>query len=135
MSTQFSLGKSLRRAAVYLGLFGCLIVAQTVSSQAATSESSVVASQAVMGADGATSDFCGSRCAISDNCDLVLTVQMEIGLPDEFGVAFEDDDSIEMLRVDIEQRLFGIDHEVIGPGIASHPERNIRSSISSPLLV
>jgi hypothetical protein len=135
MSIQFSLGKRLLRAAVLLGFLACLIATEAVSSQVATSESSVVASKATMGAGVATPDFCGSRCAISDNCDLMLTVPVEIGLPDEFGFAFEDDDSIEMLRVDIEQRTFGLDREVTGPRVASQTARNIRPTISSPLLV
>jgi hypothetical protein len=135
MSIQFSLGKSLLRAAVSLGFLGCLVAAEPGSSQVATSESSVVVSKAVMDAEVAMPGFCGSRCAISDNCDLILTAQMEFDPPDEFGVAFEDDDSVEMLRVDIEQRLFGIDHFVIGPRVASPTWRNIRSSISLPLLV
>ena len=136
MSIQFSLGKRLLRAAVSLGFLGCLIAAETGSSQAATSESSVVASKAVMGVDSAMPGFCGNRCANLNSCsDLMLTVQVEIGLSDEFGVVFEDDDSIEMLRVDIEQRTFGIDREVIGPGVTWKTARNIRPSISPPLLV
>jgi hypothetical protein len=110
------------------------MAAETVSSQVATSEFSVVASKAVMGAGVAAPDFCGS-CVILDNCDLILTAQLEIGLPDEFGIAVEDDDPIETFRVDIEQRLFGIDHFVIGPTVAAHSAQSIRSNISSPLLV
>ncbi len=64
-----------------------------------------------------------------------LTAQVKIGLPDEFGIALEDDDSIEMFRVDIEQRTFSFDREVIGTGFASKTARNIRPTISSPLLV
>lgn len=135
MSIQFSLEKRLLRAAVSLGFLGCFMAAETVSSQAATSESSVLASKAVMGAGVATPGFCGSRYAIADNCDLMLTAQLEIGLPDEFGVAFEDDDPVEMLRVDIQQRTFGVDQELIGPGVTSKTARNIRPSISPPLLV
>jgi hypothetical protein len=136
MSIQFSLGKRLLRAAVSLGFLGCLIAAGTVSSQAATSQPSVVASEAVMGAGVATPGSCGSRCANSNNCsDFMLTAQVEIGQPDEFGVALEDDDSLEMLRVDIQQRTFGLDRELIGPKIAVTTARNIRPSISLPLVV
>jgi len=135
MSIQFSLGKRLLRAAVSLGFLGCLIAAETVSSQAATSESAVVGSKAVTGAGAATPDFGKSRCAIPDNCNLRLTAQLEIGLPDEFGVALEDDDSIEMLRLDIQQRTFGIDRAVTGPRVVSKAVRSTRPSISPPLLV
>ena len=132
MSRQFPLGKMLLRAAVSLGFLGCLLAAE--ASQAAASESSVVAGKAVMGV--ATPGFCGNRCANPNNgSDLILSLQVEIDRPDEFGVAFEDDDSREMFRVDIEQRTFGIDRVLIGPRIAATTARNIRPSISPPLLV
>ena len=100
-----------------------------------------------MGAFGATPSFCGSRFAVFAgstyqgdalrfNCsDSMLTEPVEIGLPDEFGVALEDEDSIEMFRVDIQQRTFGIDRAVIGPKVASKVARNTRPNISPPLLV
>ena len=134
MSRQFPLGKRLLRVAVSLGFLGCVIAGET--SQAAASESSVAASKAVMGAGLATPGFCGNRCANpNEGSDLILALQVEIGLPDEFGVALEDDDSLEMLRVDIQQRTFGIDRELIGPRIAATTARSIRPSISPPLLV
>jgi hypothetical protein len=132
MSIQFSLGKRLIRAAVSLGFLGCLIAAGTLPSQAATSEVSVVASKAVIGGAVATPGSCGSRCA---NPNDMLTAQVEIGQSDEFGVAVEDDDSLEMLRVDIQQRTFGLDRKLIGLKIAVTTARNIRPSISPPLLV
>jgi hypothetical protein len=136
MSIQFSLGKRLIRAAVSLGFLGCLIAAGTVHSQAATSKSSVVATKAAISAGVAMPASCGSRCANRNNCsDLMLTAQVEIGQPDEFGVAVEDDDSLEMLRVDIQHRAFGLDRELIGLKIAVTTARNIRPSISPPLLV
>jgi hypothetical protein len=134
MSMQFPLGKWLLRAAVSVGFLGCVFFAET--GQAAAIGSSVVASKAVMGAGVVTPGFCGSTCATPNNgSDFVLTVHLEIALPDEFGVALEDDDSLEMLRVEIEQRTFGIDQELIGPRIASTPARNIRPSVSPPLVV
>jgi hypothetical protein len=136
MSIQFSLGKRLLRAAVSLGFLGWLIAAGSISSQAATSDSTVVTSKAVIGASMAMPSLGGSRCAMANNCsDLILSVQAEIGLPDEFGIALEDDDSIEMLRVDIQQRTFGIDRVGIGPRPASAGARNARPKISPPLLV
>jgi hypothetical protein len=64
-----------------------------------------------------------------------MSVQGEIGLADEFGVALEDDDSIEMLRIDIQQRTFGIDRVVVGPSLASTAGQRTRPNISPPLLV
>lgn len=65
----------------------------------------------------------------------MLTVQVEISLPDEFGVAFEDDDSLEMLRVDIQQCIGGIDWVELGPRVASKAASHTRPNISPPLLV
>lgn len=136
MSIQFSLGKRLLRAAVSIGFLGCLIAAATISSQAATSESTVVPSEALTSAGVATTSFGVSRCANPNNCsNLMLSVQVEIDLPDEFGVAIEDDDSIEMLRVDIQQGTFAIDRVVIGPSVASKSAQSTRPNISPPLLV
>ena len=70
--------------------------------------------------------------AIFPGSDSMLTDQMEIVLSDD-DVALED--SIEMLRVDIQQRTFGIDQVVIGPNVASKAARNTRPNISPPLLV
>ena len=135
MLTQSPLGKRLLRTAVSLVGLGCLIAGGTISSKAEVSESTVVPTKAGMGARVATPDCCESPYAIPDSSDLLVTAQREIGLPDEFGIAVEDDDPIEMFRVDFGQRLFGIDHIVTGPTVAAHTARNIRSSISSPLLV
>lgn len=159
MPIQFSFGNGLRRAAVSLGFLGCLIAEGKLDGQAATSERLPVTSEAALGACGATASFSGSRFgnlnnayvpppgavfagstyqgdSLRFNCsDSMLTGQVEIGLPDECGVAFEDDDSIEMFRIDIQQRAFGIDRVVIGPKVASQAARNTRPNISPPLLV
>jgi hypothetical protein len=65
----------------------------------------------------------------------MLGVQLEIGLPDEFGAALEDDDSIEMLRADLQQRTYGVDRVVPKPGVASNAAAHRRLNISPPLLV
>jgi hypothetical protein len=132
MSIQFPLSGRLLRAAVSLGFLGCLIAAETISNQGATSDSAVVASKAGAGASVEVRSFCASLGSCSD---LILSAQAEIGLSDEFGVALEDDDSIEMLRVDIQQRTFGIDQVVIGPRVASRAAQSPRTNISPPLLV
>lgn len=159
MPIQIPFGNGLLRTAVSLGFLGCLVAEETLHGQAATSEPLIVTSEAVMGVCGATPSFCGSRLAnltnayvpppravfagstyqddaLRFNCfDFMLTEQVEFGGPDEYGVAFEDDDSIEMLRVDIQRRTFGIDRVAIGPRMASRAARNMRPNISPPLLV
>jgi hypothetical protein len=125
---QFSFGNGLLRAAVslgfLLGFLGCLVAQETLYSQAATSQppNPVLAGSTYQ---GDALRFNGS--------DSMLTNQVEIGLPDDFGVALED--SVEMLRVDIQQCTFGIDQVVIGPKVASKAARIARPNISPPLLV
>ena len=136
MSIHFSLGNRLVRAAVSLGFFGCLAATETISSQAATSESSVATREATPAAYIGMPNFSGSRCTNPNNgSDLILTIQVEISLPDEYGVAFEDDDSIEMLRVNIQQRTLRIDRIGIGQKFASRSAQDMRPNISPPLLV
>ena len=83
--------------------------------------------------------FAGSTCKVDsfrfNGSDSMLTGLVEISAPEEFEVAVEDQDSIEMFRVDIQQRAFGIDRVVIGPEITSKVARNPRPNISPPLLV
>lgn len=158
---QFSFANRLLRAApslgFLLGFLGCLVAQENLSSQAAASEF-LVTNEAVVGVFEATPNFCGSRFAALNNspvrpwaifagttyqrgasrfncCESMLTEQMGIGQPDDFGVACEDDDSIEMLRVDIRQRTFDIDRVVIGPKVLLQAARNTRANISPPLLV
>jgi hypothetical protein len=65
----------------------------------------------------------------------MLTGLVETSAPDEFEIAVDDQDSIEVFRVDIQQRAFGIDQVVTGPELTSKIARNPRSNFSSPLLV
>lgn len=60
---------------------------------------------------------------------------MEIGMPDEFSVAVEDEDSIEMLRFEIQERIFAVDRAMIGQKIVSKVAQTTRPSLSPPLLV
>ena len=155
----FLFNDRLLRAAVslgfLLGFLGCLVAQQTLRSQPATSEPRLVASEAVFGAGGTTPGFPCCRLASPNKADVVspraafesayrgdalpldsmLTGQVEIGLPDDFGVALEDEDSIEVFRLDIQQRTFGVDHAVIRPKVASKATWNTRPNISPPLLV
>lgn len=86
-----------------------------------SSEHLTVASETSIGAFGATPS--------------ILTERTDVGLPDDFSVALEDDDSIELLRVDIEQRSFGLDEAGIGPRFVPKPARSSHPDISPPLLV
>jgi hypothetical protein len=104
-----------------LALLGWFALAPSLLAQTATSETSVHFATSI---EGDAASFHGS--------DSVLTEQAEIGLPDD-GVALED--SIEMFRVDLQQRTFGIDREMSGPKVASKAARNTRPNTSPPLLV
>jgi hypothetical protein len=140
MPIQFSLGSGLLRTAITLGFLGCLVAQESLYSQAASSRPLVRAGTIAPSAtesrlvklNNAAYLGIALRFACSDS---MLTQQMEIRLPDEFGVAFEDDDSIEMLRVDIHQRAYGIDRVVPRPRVASQSASHTRPNISPPLLV
>lgn len=142
---QFFFGKGLLRAAVSLGFLGCLIAQGSLSGAAATSEPLTVTTETQADASGGMPGFCGSRLANPNRCagdalrfncsDSTLTAPVEIGVPDEFGVAFEDEDSIEMFRFDIQQRTFAVDRTMIRAKVAPQFARNTRPSISPPLLV
>jgi hypothetical protein len=133
MAKQFSFGRGLLRAVVSLAFLSGLVT-EALSSETATgvppNKASVTPSRAVAAGPICQSDVPGLNAS-----DSMLSRQLETGPPDEFGVAFEDDDPVEMFRVDIEQRTFGSDQEMIGPRVASKTARNIRPSISTPLLV
>jgi hypothetical protein len=97
-----------------LGFLSVLAVAPSLNARAATGEPPLLSYQ-------------------RDYSDSILTEHVEINLADDVSVAFEDSD--EMLRVDIEQRAFGLDHITIRPKVFSSAVRNLRSVISPPLLV
>ena len=71
--------------------------------------------------------------SVSFTDPLILTVHVELSLTDIVGAVFEDSD--EMLRVDIEQRATGIDRITIEPKVSPAAVRNLRPTISPPLLV
>lgn len=108
-----------------------------LSGTVATSEPRTVTTQRL--ADGAEgmSGFCGGRFANADReaSEARATLPVGIGVPDEFSVAFEDEDSIEIFRFAIQERILGIDRTVIAANAASKVAQNTRPSISPPLLV
>jgi hypothetical protein len=144
MSIQLSLGKGFLRAAVLFGFMGCLVAQGNLFGAAAPSEPVTVTIETLANASAETPDFCGI--ALSgpiDEGDILpftrststLTTPAEIGMPDEFGVALEDEDSIEMFRFGIQQRTFALDRTAIGPKVVSKIAQATRPNISSPLLV
>jgi hypothetical protein len=138
MSMQFSFGKGLLRAAL-LGFLCCLSAQGNLHGQAATSEPLTVTTEALANASALMPD--ASRCVDSNaRAAAVLGYNgpdsmAEIGMPDEFGVAGEDEDSIEMFRFDVQQRTFSVDRAMIGAKAAPKIAWNTRPSFSPPLLV
>ena len=140
---QFSLGKGLLRVAMLLGFLGCPIAQGSLLSQPATSEPLTVTTEALANASALTpsASWCANpstRAADAlgfNGSDSMATVVVQIGMPDEFGVAFEDEDSIEMFRFDVQQRAFSVDRTMIGAKAAPKIAWNTRPSISPPLLV
>ena len=126
VSTLSSLGKSLLRTAVSLGFLGYLIVQGTLPGQTATSQSPT----AFFARATDQSDALSCHCS-----DSKLIEQVKIGLPDEFGVSFEDDDSIEMVRVGVPHHLFSSDRVENGPRVVSNGASIARPDISPPLLL
>jgi hypothetical protein len=123
---------------------GCLIAQGNLFGAAATSEPLTGTSETLASASAITSDVCGIALAMSTHeGDILrftgsastLTAPMEIGMPDEFGVALEDEDSIEMFRFDVQQRTFGVDRTVMRARVVPRIARDARPSFSSPLLV
>jgi hypothetical protein len=159
MPIRFSYGNRLLRTAVLLGFLACLVAKQTGSSESATNEPPIVTIAAGMSVCWAMPNVGGSRFANPDHAyfaplsgvfagsackvhsfrfngsDSMLTGLVEISARDECEVAVEDQDSIEVFRIDIQQRAFGIDQAVTGPEITSKVARKTRPNISPPLLV
>jgi len=112
-----------------LGFLGCLIVPGSLYSRAAESESRTVAIEVLAQVSGATAPgLLPFDAACSDS---MLANPLETGGDD--GVAFED--SVEMLRVNTQQRTFGIGPGVMGSKLASTAAQNTRPNYSPPLLV
>jgi hypothetical protein len=144
MSMQLSLGKRLLRAAVSLGFMGCLIAQGNLFGAAAISERLTVTIETLANASAEPPDFCGIALTASTHegeilratCSAsMLATSAEIGMPDELGVALEDEDSIEMFRFDVQQRTFGVDRTVMRARVVPRIARDTRPSFSSPLLV
>jgi hypothetical protein len=139
MSLQFPLGKGLLRAAISLGFLGCLMAPGSLLGRSAASEHLTATIEVSADASGLTPS--GSRCpnpSAREGDALAFNgadSMMEIGMPDEFSVAVEDEDSIEMFRLDIQQRTFAIDRTASGLKVVSKVAQATRPYISPPLLV
>jgi hypothetical protein len=139
MSMQFSLGKGVIRAVISLGFLGCLMAQGSLLARSAASEPFTATTEVSADASGLTTDDSrypnpsareGEALAFNEADSL-----MEIGMPDEFSVAVEDEDSIEMFRFDIQERAFSLDRTVIGLKVISKVAQATRPNISSPLVV
>jgi len=119
------------RAAAALGFVGCLVVAEPLCAQTATSERLVVTGEEVPSAYGATPDFSRGRFSNLTNAyvlppgavffgliyqgdslrfnrpDSLLTQEVEIGLPHRFGIAFEN--TTEFYRSTTQDKSFSIE--------------------------
>jgi hypothetical protein len=75
----------------------------------------------------------GDALSVSSSDSLMPTAHVELSLTCDGGAVFEDSD--EMLRVDIEPRAIGIDRITIEPKVSPEAVRNLRPTVSPPLLV
>lgn len=117
-----------------LGFLGCLTFQGSIQSEAAAGERLAAPAAVLPHASGVSPNTCRSDALVFIASDSV-TAPIEIGMPDEFGVAIEDEDSVEMFRFDVQQRTFGGDRTVFASKVAPKIARNTRVSISPPLLV
>ena len=121
----------LFRAAVLLAFLGCLVGVASLLAQTAPNGYLTVFSS--------TSVSVESSCAVEPLPlilpDSFLTGRAEIGVPDEFEVAIEDEASVELFRVDTPQRLFRADQLVITPEVTSTIGWSQHPDTSPPLLV
>jgi hypothetical protein len=134
MSMQFSFGKRLLRAAMSLGFLGCLTVQGNIQGEAAAGERPAASTAILVHASEVSPNTCRSDALVFIASDS-MTARMEIGVPVEVGAAFEDEDSVEMFRFDVQQRTFNVDRAVAAAKAAPKIARNTRLSISPPLLV
>jgi hypothetical protein len=142
---QFSFGKRLLRAAMSLGFLGCLMAQGSLLGAAATSEPLTVTTKTLADASGSNpglgpSRFANPNVRESDMVrvhafDFIATGPVQIGVPNEFSVVFEDEDSVEMFRFDVQQRILEGDRTVFAAKAGPKIARNTRVSISPPLLV
>jgi hypothetical protein len=123
MRMQSSFGKGLLLA--LLGFLGCLIVQGDLRPPVVTGETADSSCGVRSGGQIAALGLTGSDCKLTD--------RVEIGVADD-DVVFEED-AVELCRVDIRERTFGIGHGAIGPRFASGIARDTRLGISLPLLV
>jgi hypothetical protein len=105
-----------------LGLFG-VFATSPARAEIATNGPVVVMSEAAMH-PGVVTTLDGSGSVFTG---------VGIDVSDDFGVALED--SVELFRVDIQQRTYRMDRDVIEPKASSRPVSIGHANISPPLLV
>jgi hypothetical protein len=121
----------LFRAAVLLAFLGCLVGGASLLAQTAPN--------GYLNIFSSTSVSVESSCAVEPLPlilpDSFLTGRAEIGVPDEFEVAIEDEASVELFRVDTPRRVFRVDQLVITPEATSTIGWSQHPDTSPPLLV
>jgi len=115
---------------LFLSGLGTVALGSQTATNVPRSKALITPSKAV--AAGSTCKGKGFSLNISDS---MLSRRVEIVPPEEFNFAFEGNDSIQVFRVEVRQRKVGIDQEVFSLIISSTTARNLRPTISPPLLV
>jgi len=121
----------LFRAAVLLAFLGCLVGSASLLAQTAPNGYLTVFSSANVSIESS----CAAQPLPLISPDSFLTGRAEIGVPDEFEVAIEDEASVELFRVDTPQPVFRVDQLVITSETTSTIGWNQHPDTSPPLLV
>ncbi len=131
MAIQFSFGQGLLRAVVSLAFLSG-VMSEGLCSQALTRSPSricLIPSKAV-----AAGPICKAD-RPSNTSDATVIRELEIGSCEEFGVAYDDDNSVQVSRVETRRRTVRHDREAGELTITSTNARDLRPPISPPLLV
>jgi hypothetical protein len=131
MAKQLSIGTGLLRAMISLVFLSGLATA-ALSSQVATdnpqNKSFQAPAKAVVIGPILQGDALNSR-------DSMLSPRVEISPSEDFGLAFEDNDSIQIFRIGLRRCAVGLEREVVRLTISPPVAQNLRPTISPPLLV
>jgi hypothetical protein len=121
----------LVRAAVLSAFLGCLVGGASLLAQTAPNGYLTVFSSASVSVETS----CAAEPLPLISPDSFLIGRAEIGVPDEFEVAIEDEASVELFRVHTPQRMFRVDQLVITPEATSTIGWSQHPDTSPPLLV
>ena len=127
MRSRLRIENRLVRAAVLFGFLGCLVGSASLLGQTAPNR--------YFGAGVFVESASAAEPLPLNSPDVFLTGRPEIGVPDEFEVAIEDEASVELFRVDTPKRVFRVDQLVITPEATSTIGWSQHPDTSPPLLV